>query len=153
MTGLRRDQVRGLESFAYRDVVEALPKGVVAYDTIESSSSALVDNDVADWLLDEVSVDSSRLYAIHLHSAVQLSAAARWTVEVRADASTLALLDTRIPSDTFYTVDARVLWKPSTGTPDLDIQVHDVLSTGGTHTFLGSSTNPRSLWVEDIGPR
>ena len=133
--------------------VDALPWGIVARHTLTADSAALSDNGTANWLLDEVSVDASRLYVIHLHSVVQLSVAAWWTVDVRADASLLAVLDNRITSDTFYTVHARVLWEPSTGTPDLDIQVQDVLAAGGTLTFIGSATSPRSLWVEDIGPR
>lgn len=135
----------------------ALPWGVVARHQIAVDGAALGDGAVADWLLDEVPVDSSRLYVVHFKTKALFSAASQWAIDVRADGVAIETVwqESAIAAGKLLTVCVAALWEPSTGTPDVDVQV-DNTSGGGTVTFLhaGSGKNtPRSLWVEDVGPR
>jgi hypothetical protein len=133
----------------------ALPWGIVARHILTVDSSGFTAPGTADWLLDEVAVDVTRLYRINLLSAWGITIAGdRALIAVHADGTQVARLgDTdTVGTGSFNVLAASIPWEPATGTPDLDVRITG-LAGAGTFTFFAAATFPRVLWVEDIGPR
>lgn len=131
----------------------ALPWGIVARHSLTANSAALSDGNTADWLLDEVAVDVTRLYRVNFIAQFVQSATGNWLQNVHADGTAIGRVhayNTAASLNAFAA--ASFLWEPATGTPDLDVRV-DNLVGGGTLTYEANANAPRQLWVEDIGPR
>lgn len=146
-TGFARD--------AHVHATDVLPWGIVARHQLTGDSSGFSAPGTADWLLDEVPVDASRLYEITLISAWGITAATdRALIAVHADGTQVARLgDTdTVGAGSFNVMSASCFWEPATGTPDLDIRITG-LTGAGTFTFFAGATFPRQLYVKDIGPR
>lgn len=150
------DQIQLTPTLTIEEDREAMPtaRGVIARQTITSTGSSLTADALTDFALNNVDVDASRLYRVHLSSDVFISANGRWLVSFRVDGSdTLRLGDVQATngSQNFY-LDACGLWTPATGTYNLTIFA-DEGSGAGDLQFQASASAPRSFWVEDIGPR
>jgi len=148
-TGFARD--------AHVHATSALPWGIVARHILTADSSGFTAPGTADWLLDEVATDSTRLYTINLLSAWGITGGTtgdRALISAHADGTEVArLADTdTVGAGSFNVLAARALWEPATGTPDVDIRITG-LSGDRTFTFFAGAAFPRQLWVEDIGPR
>lgn len=137
---------------------DALPWGIVARQllTTDSGTLASVGAD-SDFFLDEVPVDVTRLYKVHVHTMALFSNASQWVFAFHADG---VLVDSvwrksQIGAGQLLPVDIEFLWTPATGTPDLLIRVG---GTVGNVQLLATTTSMattamRWFWVEDIGPR
>lgn len=129
-------------------------RGIVAKQTSTSNGSSISSDGLSDFALNDVSVDSTRLYRVHLASDVFLSDTARWLVSLRVNGvDTLRLGDFQSVSGAQNTyISSSVLWEPATGTPDLTVYADETSGTA-TFQFQASSSAPRQFWVEDVGPR
>lgn len=128
--------------------------GVVASQILTASSTGYTATGNTDFVLSSVPVLGTRNYRIHLSSAWALTAAAQWYMELHVDGSRINRLgDTSGSSSSVGNyVSAGVLWRPSTGTYTLRVNLIEGTGTA-TFTFIGASDVPRQFWVEDIGPR
>lgn len=152
------DTIQITPTFTLDDTQEAAvnARGIIARQILSTNSSTFTTDATTDFVLNNVPVDSSRLYAINLHALGNLSNTGDWSIDVYADGVLLDQL-TRLDSDDgavnhTLMIQARLLWEPATGTPDLDIRV-DELSGTGDLAFFGTGTLRRQFWVEDVGPR
>lgn len=140
---------------AAQSLYNGLGKGIVARQKLTANSGATPGLGVPDWLLADVPVDSSRLYAICMKSNATFSAASQWNFDIRADG---VIFDTfwrqsQIGAGQVLPLNVRMLWEPDTGTPDLDFIVGTTVAGTVTFTYTNTTNSIRWFWVEDIGPR
>lgn len=145
-TGFARD--------AHVHSTDALPWGVVGTPfSSTSSSSGFTANATTDMTM-SVTVDSTRLYKVCLHSRWSITGTpGAWSVNFHSGGTLVDRLgNINEGSATDGVLDCACLWSPSSGTVTLDVRVVEV-SGASTLTLVGAANVTRYLWVEDIGPR
>ena len=146
----------GTDAFARNDHLHAtsvLPWGIVARQSLTTSSSGFTTNATTDMAISGVVVDSTRLYEVYAHSEWVVTAGAVWDVEFYVDAVlTDTLQNINTAGAISDTMSATILWTPTSGTKNVDIRVVEVGGTA-TLTFNGSATGQRHFWIKDIGLR
>jgi hypothetical protein len=129
---------------------------------LESNSSAYSPGVSAsvdtDFVLAASAVDVARLYKVHLHAQTThggSNTSAGWIGRFTVDGTVTARLwrEQVIAVGESFLRTHTCLWKPATGVYTLRLNLLQNAGAGSTLTFLGASDNPRSFWVEDIGPR
>jgi len=154
------DAIRVTPTFTLDDHREATvaARGLVMPPQILTSDSTGYTSATASaggWALNNVPVDVTRDYRVHISSPWGITGAAdRALIVLNADGSPVGRIydtDTRGPG-AFSTMGTELLWRPATGTPDLSIEIQG-LSGAGTFTWFRSVAAPGQFWVEDAGPR
>lgn len=120
-------------------------------DTPRTSSAT------SDMVMTGVPVRSDRLYKVFLHTRWSITVdAGHWELNFRVGGVEVdRLANVKTPGTATGedgTATGAILWKPSTGTVNLDVRCTEV-SGASTLTLVGASTVSRQFWVEDIGPR
>jgi hypothetical protein len=132
--------------------------GIVAQQKLTSNSASWAADANTDMVLNNVPVIAGHTYGVHAHIDVQWSSVdvnARWVIRLRVNAvdnATIAHISPRVAGVAQLPVDALVYWvAPSTlSTDDFLIRV-DMIATGASLVFEGSSTNPRWFTIFDMG--
>jgi hypothetical protein len=137
--------------------------GIVgAPQILETNSSAyspgVSANVDTDFVQVGVAVNVARLYKVYLHTQAThagSNTAAGWRGRFTVDGALTARLwrEQVIANGESFLRTHVCPWKPATGVYTLRINLLQDAGAGSTLTFAGSSDNPRSFWVEDIGPR
>lgn len=121
--------------------------------TLTTSSVNYSATTATDFVLNGMVVDAAREYAVYLDTTWVVDAGMVWDVFFRVDGTVydrLKLINTAgAISDTMH---SKILWEPTSGTKNLDVQV-SLVSGSGNLAFAASSNAKRSFWVQDIGPR
>lgn len=137
----------------------ALPWGIVAYQRITGAGNtgAAAADRTTDFVLSNMTVDVTRLYAVCCTGACTFSAGSRWIFNfhnVSGGTYIDKLYDVQVGSAATEFYNGRTLWLPSSGTISIDVRL-DFISGGGTIELNSGAPagTSRSFWVEDIGPR
>lgn len=125
--------------------------GINARQSLTASGIGWSASADTDMLLNNVSVIAGRVYGIHLHSQVNLTAAATWSVVCHLNGAQIAKFQ-HVDDAGTSTVDAMVYWLPSVTASTDDIVVHINEDSGtATFNFQASATDPRTLSLIDFG--
>lgn len=127
-------------------------RGVVALQTITSSSGGYTSDTTSDFVLNNVDVDSTRSYRVHLNSVCGIAGTGRWIIELWIDGVQSFRIEDRSGTDLAFVTNFVTAWEPSTGTSDLEVRVNEISGTASLD-FPGDPTFPRQFWVEDMGAR
>lgn len=139
---------------------ESLPRGIVDQFFDDADGATFTGDSVTDMVINNVAstrggVIGGRTYEVHLHTLVELSAAAgQWNVFLRVNGSNLGRFDRLVGAEVQRPmVDASLFWTPAvdSSTDDLDVFVDEVVG-GADLTLLGSADDLlRTLTVTDLG--
>lgn len=138
---------------AHVHATSALPWGIVGRDIFTSDSAGYSTGATTDFSL-TVTVSDTRLYRVHLSAQVTVSGAGgAWSAELHEGGTGVGRFFRYVfGAGVSETPPAEgILWLPATATVTADVRLTG--AGGGTLTFIGSATNPRQFWIEDIGPR
>lgn len=136
--------------------------GVLAYKRLTTSTANLsMDTDVADMSV-SVTVSATRLYLICVHVGIMFTADAggnstQYAMLASWDGTTKSTMMGGLTPFTppgvqmGWYVNAQTLWLPSAGTKTVSVRPNR--SGAGTLYFYADASMPRSLFVQDIGPR
>jgi len=143
-TGFARD--------AHVHATDQMAWGVIADQILTTNSTGFTTNATTDMTLTPT-VLATRDYTINLSSLVNRSANGDWQINVHV-AGTLLNEIGRVGDNATGTMKnlMSILWKPSAGSPTVDIRVVEI-SGAATFTFLGGANAERHFWIEDVGPR
>ena len=147
---------------AAQSLHDAIPKGIIARQTLTTFSPAYASPSDSDFVLPGIEARGDRTYSVHLKAQAVPSSLSNWMLVLTQDDGTSVT-----GVDRFWrepeaggnprTVASSVLWEPPEGTYTL--RVRQILATGsGTITYqadptTGSSAAKRSFWLRDEGPR
>lgn len=150
------DQLQMTPTFQLDDTQEATvnARGVIARQSLATNNGPHTTSATTDMALNNVSVDSSRLYAVHLQALASISTSADWQVNFHVD-GTLAIELGRLHTlggAGLMEMHLSKLWEPATSTSDLDIRIVEQSGTSSL-SFFGGGTLTRQFWIEDVGPR
>jgi hypothetical protein len=131
-----------------------LPWGVMSpRQILTSSGSGITASGATDFALDNMVVDSTRLYRAHLKTPWSTTSGGRWLVNLHVDGTLTDRIGDINELEGYDELhEWSTLWTPTSGTKDLTIEVVEVSGTS-TLTFVATATATRQFWVEDIGPR
>jgi hypothetical protein len=140
-------------------------RGMVGQGTFDTASDVARAAGVNTDLEGTVDVDITRLYKVHLNSQINVgTAGAVYAVElseggtVGANNGTVVGRFSRISAadvpagSTTRHVSTGCLWMPTVAGNTI-VRCRNGTGSGGTIQSVGAATNPRQLWVEDIGLR
>lgn len=142
-------------TFTYDDDQEATvtARGIVARQTLTTSSVAYSADASSDFTLATVPVDNTRTYQIHLNSVCGLAGTGRWIVELWIDGVLSFRVEDREGTNLAFVTNFVAEWEPATtGNSVLLVKVNEISGTASID-FPADPTFPRRLWVEDIGAR
>lgn len=128
-------------------------RGVVGTPQIlTAASSSYSATGATDFALNNVPVDGTRQYRVHLQSFWNMSApTGNWYVYARMDGVNTLMMDIATNNLAGF-ISASALWLPDTATVNMVIYLSEIAGTT-TLSFYADSTAPRQFWVEDVGPR
>lgn len=128
--------------------VVGTPFEAVASDTPRTASAT------TDMAMTGLVVRSDRLYRVNVHSRWSIGGGAgHWEINFHVGGVATDRIDNlNEAASSDGTMTNSVLWKPSSGTVNVDLRVVEV-SGSSTMTLVGSAAVKRWFWVEDIGPR
>lgn len=131
--------------------------GVVAQFVSTANGSTLTGTTDTDMVLNNVPVIAGDLYAIHLHTRVDHTAAGgRWNAILNVNGSTVGTLAVSQNETALATVrqwDGTVYWTASVTQATDDFVVQAVETAGGTADIqlVASATAPRWLTITNVG--
>jgi hypothetical protein len=139
---------------------EVAAQGIIAQQVLTANGSGLTVSSDTDMLLNNVPVVAGRLYGIHLHTEVQLSAAlGLWTLNLLINGAAYDRFE-RIENgpdasenvQKVYTIDAMVTWEAPTTQATDDFLVRATEHSGTATLTLPASANVRrTLTIYDLG--
>lgn len=149
---------------AAQSLHDALPKGILARQSLTVNSPAFGSSANTDFVLSGVEARADRTYSVWLKAIFVPSSLSNWHIFVTANNGTSTFNVDRLwrepeVGNNARTVSSGVLWEPAAdGTYTL--RVRQILASGsGTITYFADSAtsdllvNRRTFWVRDEGPR
>jgi hypothetical protein len=167
LADLRR-RLTTLEAMAVRpeaaqSLHDALPKGIIARQSLTTNSPAYASPSDSDFVLSDITARADRTYTVWLKAQFVPSDLSNWLLCLTVFDGT-----NTVGVDRFWreaeaggnarTVATGVLWEPPTDGV-YTLRVRQILATGaGTITYqadpaVTSSAAKRSFWLRDEGPR